>query len=88
MEILALDWGKSKSGACVCEADTGEARFTTLPTSPRAVHERVRRGSPARKKIAIVAVARRLLVRCWAMLRDGTRWRPGPVAVSLGADEL
>lgn len=39
------------------------------------VYEQVRRGSDARKKIAIVAVARRLLVRCWAMLRDGTRWR-------------
>jgi transposase len=42
----------------------------------REVYERVCRGSKARKKIAIVAVARRLLVRCWAMLRDGTRWRP------------
>lgn len=42
----------------------------------RAVYERALRGSPARKKIAIVAVARRLLVRCWAMLRDGTPWRP------------
>lgn len=46
----------------------------------QSVYERVRRGSPARKKIAIVAVARRLLIRCWAMLRDGTRWCPGPVA--------
>lgn len=42
----------------------------------RAVYERVRRGSKTRKKIAIVAVARRLLIRCWAMLRDGTRWQP------------
>ena len=41
----------------------------------RSVYERVRRGSKARKKIAIVAVARRLLIRCWAMLRDGTRWQ-------------
>lgn len=42
----------------------------------RSVYERVRRGSKARKKIAIVAVARRLLIRCWAMLRDGTTWQP------------
>jgi transposase len=43
------------------------------------VYERVRRGSDKRKKVAIVAVARRLLVRLWAMLRDGTDWRePGP----------
>ena len=41
------------------------------------VYERVRRGSDKRKKIAIVAVARRLLVRLWAMLRDGTKWREG-----------
>ena len=41
----------------------------------RAVYEQVHRGSQARRKIAIVAVARRLLIRCWAMLRDGTRWR-------------
>lgn len=44
------------------------------------VYERVRRGSDRRKKIAIVAVARRLLARLWAMLRDGTAWRqPLPV---------
>lgn len=42
----------------------------------REVYEQVRRGSPARKKIAIVALARRLLIRCWAMLRDESRWRP------------
>lgn len=52
----------------------------------REVYERVRRGSDARKKIAIVAVARRLLIRCWAMLRDGTRWRQsGRAALRLAA---
>lgn len=50
----------------------------------RAVYERTLRGSPSRKKIAIVAVARRLLIRCWAMLRDGTPWRP-PMALHLAA---
>lgn len=39
------------------------------------VYERVRRGSDKRKKIAIVAVARRLLVRLWAMLRDQAPWK-------------
>jgi transposase len=42
----------------------------------RGVYERICRGSPSRKKIAIVAVARKLLVIAWAMLRDGTAWRP------------
>jgi transposase len=43
----------------------------------RAVYARLSRGK-ARKKQAIVALARRLLVRCWAMLRDGAPWREGP----------
>jgi transposase len=40
----------------------------------RAVYVRLSRGR-ARKKQAIVALARKLLVRCWAMLRDRTPWR-------------
>lgn len=44
-----------------------------------SIFERVCRGSKTRRKIAVVATARRLLVICWAMLRDGTDWRE-PVA--------
>jgi len=40
----------------------------------RAVYERICGQSRSRRKIAIVAVARRLLVIAWAMLRDGTVW--------------
>lgn len=40
----------------------------------RQTYQHLLRGSPSRKKIAITAVARKLLVRCWAMLRDGTAW--------------
>jgi transposase len=42
----------------------------------RGVYERICRGSPSRRKIAIVAVARKLLILAWAMLRDGTTWQP------------
>ena len=42
----------------------------------RETYQRISGGKKSRKKIAIVAVGRRLLVRCWAMLRDGTSWRP------------
>jgi transposase len=35
---------------------------------------RILRGSKSRKKIAITAVARKLLVRCWAMMRDRKKW--------------
>jgi transposase len=40
-----------------------------------AVFENTARGVKSRRKIAIVALARRLLILCWAMLRDGARWR-------------
>jgi transposase len=43
----------------------------------RAVYARLSRGK-ARKKQAIVALARKLLVRCWAMPRDGQPWRDKP----------
>jgi transposase len=33
----------------------------------------------SRKKQAIVGLARKLLVRLWAMLRDGTTWRAEPI---------
>lgn len=45
----------------------------------RAVYARLTAGGTTRKKPAVVALARKLLVRCWAMLRDGEAWRPDPV---------
>jgi transposase len=51
--------------------------------SLRQRFDRVCRGSKTRRKIAVVATARKLLVICWAMLRDGTRWR-GPAAATTG----
>jgi transposase len=41
----------------------------------RRVYQRLSHNGRARKKQAIVAVARKLLVRCWAVLRDGVPWR-------------
>jgi len=40
----------------------------------RDTYNRLLRGSASRKKIAITAVARKLLVRCWAMMRDERDW--------------
>ena len=42
----------------------------------RAIFSRVHRGIRSRRKVAIVAVARHLLVWCWAMLRDNKPWQP------------
>jgi transposase len=41
----------------------------------KAFVQRISRGVASRKNIAIVALARKLLVVLWAMLRDNTRWR-------------
>lgn len=52
----------------------------------RAIFEEVCRGNKTRRKIAVIATARRLLVICWAMLRDGTIWRePSRPTVALEA---
>jgi transposase len=40
----------------------------------RGVYQRLTGGGQRRKKPAIVALARKILVRCWAMLRDRKPW--------------
>lgn len=45
----------------------------------RQVFERISKGQKTRRKQAAVALARRVLTWCWAMLRDGTDWKtPAP----------
>ena len=39
------------------------------------VFNRISKGQKTRRKQAAVALARRVLCWCWAMLRDGTDWR-------------
>ena len=41
----------------------------------RGIYQRLTSGGQRRKKQAIVALARKILVRCWAMLRDKKPWR-------------
>jgi transposase len=59
-----------------------ECAWVMLRYNPwaKAVYLRLAQGK-ARKKQAIVAVARKLLVRCWAMLRDKQAWQPPKEAV-------
>ena len=58
-----------------------EVSWLALRYNPqlRAVFQRICRGSRTRRKIAIVAVARKLLTWAWALLRDGSTWNPGRV---------
>lgn len=54
-----------------------EVAWCALRHNPwaRETYQRISGGKKSRKKIAIVAVGRKLLVRCWAMLRDKTPWQ-------------
>jgi transposase len=54
----------------------------------RDTYQRISGGKKSRKKIAVVAVGRKLLVRCWAMLRDQTEWRESELpAIATGSSE-
>jgi transposase len=44
-------------------------------TWARGVFERISKGQKTRRRQAIVALARKILVRCWAMLRDQKPWQ-------------
>jgi transposase len=49
----------------------------------RRIVERISKGQRTRKRQALVALARKLLVRCWAILRNGVPWRE-PMAATSG----
>jgi len=70
--------GISKQGHRQLRRMLVEVSWLALRYNPylRSIYLRVCRGIASRRKIAIVAVARKLLVIAWAMLRDGTAWRP------------
>jgi len=55
-----------------------EVSWLALRYNPplRVVYQRICGASRSRRKIAAVAVARKLAVIAWAMLRDGTCWSP------------
>jgi transposase len=76
--------GISKQGHRQLRRMLVEVSWLALRYNPtlRAVYVRICHGSRSRRKIAIVAVARRLLVTAWAMLRDGSRWRADRLAAA------
>ena len=61
-----------------------EVAWCALRHNPwaRETYKRISGGKKSRKKIAVVAVGRKLLVRCWAMLRDQTAWQSPPLTVT------
>ena len=70
-------YGKiSKQGNKILRTLLIEISWTALRYNPwaRDMYNRLLRGDKKRKKAAIVALARKILVRCWAMMRDQTEW--------------
>ena len=74
----------TKQGSSLLRHMLVEASWVALRYNPhlRQAFERICGGSKGRRKIAIVAVARRLLVTAWAMLRDDQPWRMAATAVA------
>src|SRR5215469_15224831 len=66
----------TREGAPVVRQLVAEAAWQAQRRSPtvRAYFERVQRGDPQRKKIALVATAHHLVRVMWAMLKRGTLW--------------
>src|SRR5262245_36739991 len=70
----------TREGAPVVRQLVAEAAWQAQRRSPtvRAYFERVQRGDPQRKKIALVATAHYLARVMWAMLKQGTFWEEKP----------
>ena len=71
----------SKQGNSLLRSLLVEVSWLALRYNKRlqSIYARVSGPGGKYRKKAIVAVARHLLVWCWAMLRDGTCWRVEPV---------
>jgi transposase len=67
MKILAIDLGKSKSVACVYEAETAAHRFVTLQSTPSVLHDLIAAEAPARVVIEVGSTAGWVCDLCRAM---------------------
>jgi transposase len=70
----------TREGVPVVRQLVAEAAWQAQRRSPtvRAYFERVQRGDPQRKKIALVATAHYLVRVMWALLKRGTVWEEKP----------
>jgi transposase len=73
----------TREGPAVVRQLVAEAAWQARRRSPtvRAYFERVQRGDPQRKKIALVATAHYLVRVMWALLKHGTTWEENPAQV-------
>jgi transposase len=70
----------TREGAPVVRQLVADAAWQAQRRSPtvRAYFERVQRGDPQRRKIALVATAHYLVRVMWALLKRGTTWEEDP----------
>jgi transposase len=71
----------TRRGSKLLRSTLVEAAWAMLRYNPWAVqvYQRISGGQKTRKKTAIIALARKLLVRCWAMLRRKEPWQDDTV---------
>jgi transposase len=70
----------TREGPAVVRQLVAEAAWQARRRSPRvrAYFERVQRGDPQRKKVALVATAHYLVRVMWSLLKHGTVWEENP----------
>jgi transposase len=80
----------NKRGPRLLRAALVEACWCALRYNPwaRETYERIKGGQKTRSKQAIVALARKLLVRAWAMLRDNRPWQADAPGERSDAQEM
>ena len=77
----------SRRGPALLRKVLVEAAWLMVRYNPWAARlvNRISKGQKNRRKQAVVAVARKLLVRGWAMLRDDKPWQENPQAKAVAA---
>ena len=87
MNILAIDLGKFNSMCCFYDTDTQDYRFQAVSIQYNAwaktTYERIHGGQKTRKKKAAIALARKIAVVAWAMLKNETDWDPEKAGINL-----
>lgn len=76
----------SKQGNTIVRTLLVEVSWLAIRYNPwlKQIYLRVRRKTSKRNKLAIVAVAKHLLLCCWAMLRDQTDWQQEKIPINHG----
>ena len=75
----------TKRGSCLLRAMLLECAWVSLQYNPwtRATYDRIHGGHKSRKKKAAIAVARKIAVVAWSMLKHETDWDPRRMGIDV-----